>query len=270
MSEKISLKEFREHHPIMKHYRKKVPKIFRSQIFENFFHIYQMIAFLYSLPKDFCLKDVIAWLEAKRWFRMNIQWEDRIPKTGPLIIVANHPHIFVDQFSIGYMVELYRPESKIKIVTDNIPEWLGEIYPYSHNVGKTQKEKEVFRQEIDSFLKEWGTLIILPGGKLNYRHWLTGVRVEGKWRSWALHFAKNNNTPILPVYVSSKTTFVYNFLSNFLPRSYMQNLNFRQALKKEMYIGLTVGEAFSSWVSLTPDTLREKVYELWDDIYIIK
>ncbi|MCH8518936.1 1-acyl-sn-glycerol-3-phosphate acyltransferase, partial [Candidatus Gracilibacteria bacterium] len=259
-----------EHHPIIRHYRRKVPRIFRSQLFENFFHIHQILALLYSLPQNYTLRDVVKGLEAKRGFRLKIQSQEKIPSSGPLIVVANHPHIFVDQFSLGCMIEIYRPGSQIKIVTDNIPEGFDDIYPYSEKVGKTLEEKRIFRENIDTFLQAHGTLIILPGGKLNYRHWLTGMRVEGRWRSGALHFAKNNNTPILPVYISSKTTFIYNFLSNFLPRSYMQNFNFRQALKKEMYIGLTVGDPIYYSEELTPDILREKVYELGDDVFTIK
>ena len=66
MSEKISFENFRENHPIMKHYQEKVPRIFRFKLFENFFHIHQILALLYSLPKKFYLQDVIRALEVKR------------------------------------------------------------------------------------------------------------------------------------------------------------------------------------------------------------
>jgi hypothetical protein len=138
------------------------------------------------------------------------------------------------------MLEKIRPQSKIRIITDNIPAGFENIYPFSQRVGKTPEEKTQFRESINTLLKNNGTLIVFPSGKLTYRNWLTGVCVEDRWRTGAIHFAIHNKSPIIPVYISSKTTFVYNLFSNFCSRSYMQNLNFRQALKKEMYIGLTV------------------------------
>ena len=60
-------------------------------------------------------------LEVKRGFRLKMQFQEKIPKTGALVVVANHPHILVDQFSLGAMLEKVRPESKIRIITDNIP-----------------------------------------------------------------------------------------------------------------------------------------------------
>ncbi len=267
---KIPLKQYIEEHPITSHYNKKVPKILRGKMTDNFFHISQMIAFLYGLPKKFTFTDIMRSLEVQRWFRMSSQWIENIPKSWPLVIVANHPHILVDQFAIGSLLESIRPQSEIKIITDNTPEGFEDIYPYSERVGKTPEAKQVFRDNINSLLKNNGTVIIFPSGKLTYRHFFTGEIIEDRWRSGALHFARYAQAPILPIFISSKTTAIYNLCSNFFSRQTMQWLNFRQALKKEMYIGLSVWEALIPSDNISPEDLRDIVYELWNENYILK
>ena len=230
-----------------------------------------MIAFLYSLPQNFGFWDIMKALEVKRGFRLKMQFQEKIPTSWALVVVANHPHILVDQFPLGSMLEKVRPESKIRIITDNIPAWFEDIYPFSERVGKTPEEKSQFRENINTLLQNNGTLIVFPSWKLSYRHWITGITVEARWRTGAIHFAKHNHCPILPVYISSKTTFIYNLFSNFCSRSYMQHLNFRQALKREMYIWLTVwNPIFPIDSRITGEFLRDSVYELWDESYILR
>lgn len=93
--------------------------------------------------------------------------------------------------------------------------------------------------------------------------------MESRWRSGAIHFAKYANAPILPIHVTAKTSLIYNFCSNFFSRAVMQNLNFRQALKKEMYIGLTVWDPITSLENISPEDLRDVVYKLGDETCII-
>lgn len=265
-----SLISYTRDHPIMHHYRERVPSFLRFQVVDNFFHVSHMIAFLYSLPENFHFTDIMKSLEVKRGFRLKMQFQEKIPSSWPLIVVANHPHILVDQFSLWSLLELARPKSEIRVITDNVPDGFDSIYPFSEKVGKTPEEKSQFRKNINTLLQNNGTLIVFPSGKLTYRNWITGMTIEDRWRTGAIHFAQYNGCPILPVYISSKTTFIYNLFSNFCSRAYMQNLNFRQALKKEMYIGLTVwNPIFSVDSNITGESLRDSVYELWDESYIL-
>jgi len=108
-------------HPIMKHYKNKAPRVFQSKLVELFFHIPQMIAFLRSLPENYTFTDIMKALEVKRGFRLKTMNTQAVPREGPLVIVANHPHILVDQLSIGAMIEPLRPHSEIRVITDNAP-----------------------------------------------------------------------------------------------------------------------------------------------------
>ena len=260
----------KDEHPIMQHYNSKVPWIFQWKLLELFLHVRQMIAFMGSLPENHSFTDIMKALEVKRGFRLKTIYSEKIPKEGPLVIVANHPHILVDQLSIGAMIEPLRPHSEIRIITDNAPKWLENIYPFSEKVWKTPKEKAIFRKRINTLLKNNGTLIVFPGATLTYRHWLNGYTREYRWRSGAIHFAKYANAPIIPIHVTAKTSMIYNFCSNFFSREIMQNLNFRQALKKEMYIGLTVWDPIHPTAEISPEYLRDIVYWLGDEGYALK
>jgi hypothetical protein len=209
-------------------------------------------------------------LEVQRGFRLKMQFEQKVPLTWPLIVVANHPHILVDQFAIGCLIEKIRPTSTIKIITDNTPECFESIYPFSERVWKTPETKKRFRKNINHLLDNNGIIIIFPSWKLTYRQVLLGEIIEDRWRSWALHFAKYCNAPILPIHVSSKTSTIYNICSNFFSRPIMQTLNFRQALKKEMYIGLSVWDPIYDIENVSPENLRDIVYNLWNERYILR
>jgi hypothetical protein len=256
-------------HPISTHYEKKVPKLFQSRLLALFFHVPQMIAFLDSLPDHYSFWDIMKALEVKRWFRLTSIYKDNIPSQWPLIIVANHPHILVDQLSIWALIESVRPHSKIVTITDNAPEDLECIYPFSIQVGKTPQEKKIFRENINTLLENNGTLIVFPGAKLTHRRWLDWSVREWRWRSWALHFSRHNAAPVLPIHVTSKTSMMYNFFSNMFPRHVMQTLNFRQALKKEMYIWLTVWKLLQPEDLPSPDELRDLVYKIGNQAYIL-
>jgi hypothetical protein len=167
------------------------------------------------------------------------------------------------------MLENIRPHSKIQIITDNAPKDLECIYPFSIQIWKTPQEKKIFRENVNTLLKNNGTLIVFPWAKLTHRRWFDGSVKEWKWRSWAIHFSKYNDAPIIPIHVTAKTSMIYNFFSNFFSRTIMQSLNFRQSLKKEMYIWLSVWNIIPCKQETTPEMLRDIVYTLWNQAYIL-
>ena len=165
---------------------------------------------------------------------------DKIPKTGRLLIVLNHPTT-LDGLSL--IKHLSTVRSDIKVVVSELFETTGAMNAYTIPVdisgaGISKSSLKALR----SHLQNEGVLIIFPGGKPSRIY--DGKIQDAEWSSSFLKIASKYSTPILPVYIDGKMSRWFYFCSKvFLPLSML--LVFREIFNlrdksETFYFGETI------------------------------
>jgi putative hemolysin len=127
---------------------------------------------------------------------------DRIPATGPLVVVANHPHGLVDGMILCEMVARRRPDFKIltRSLLTGIPE-IAEFMipvPFPHEDNARELGLQM-REHTMATLKAGGAVILFPAGKVAMSEGWWGPAIEGEWNVFTHKIVRSSGATILPV-----------------------------------------------------------------------
>ena len=164
---------------------------------------------------------------------------ERIPHTGKLVIIANHPIGSLDALALIKLVREIRDD--IKVVANQMLMSLEQLHdillPVDNMNGGTKRENLV---RISHHLRNEGVVIIFPAGEVS-RLRPQGVR-DTKWRSGFLKLANANHSPILPVYIDAKNSALFYGVSMVFKPAATALLVKEMWHQKEKSVSIKVGE----------------------------
>lgn len=131
---------------------------------------------------------------------------DRIKSEGRVVIVANHPLGGLDGLALIKLISEVRPDVKI-VVNDflsNLTNLNSVFLPFDITFSRPQKNNFI---KIKEALQNESAVIFFPAGKVS-RFRLSGIK-DDTWHKGFLHFARQTNSPILPVHISGKNSFFF-------------------------------------------------------------
>ncbi|USD20657.1 lysophospholipid acyltransferase family protein [Microbulbifer variabilis] len=200
-------------------------------------------------------------------YELNPSELERVPVTGPLIIVANHPLGSLDGLALIDMVARVRKD--VRAIASHLLWNIHPLRPYFLPVdnfnGRTRRADV---QGIYDYLGQGGAVIIFPAGEVS-RLSPQGVR-DGRWNPGFVRFAEKANAPILPVQVLGRNSWWFyglSMLNKPLSTLWLIREMFKQASRGiDIRIGRPLeAEHFRSW-PLTPRAQaalwRKHVYKL--------
>jgi putative hemolysin len=126
----------------------------------------------------------------------------RIPRTGPLVVAANHPHGLVDGMIMAEMVNRVRPD--FKILTRSLLTGIPEVeqfmipVPFPHEAN-AREESLKMRDETIRHLKAGGAIILFPAGKVAMSEGWWGPAVEAEWNVFTHKIVRSTGATILPI-----------------------------------------------------------------------
>ena len=136
-------------------------------------------------------------------YDVNLAELERIPTSGPLVIVSNHPLGSLDGLALIDMVARVRKD--VKAVASqllwNIEPLRTYLLPVDNFNGRTRREDV---EGIYGHLRAGGVIIVFPAGEVS-RLTPQGVR-DGRWNPGFIRFADKTNAPILPVQVRGRNS----------------------------------------------------------------
>lgn len=149
--------------------------------------------------------------------RMNVVVNniERIPATGRVVVIANHPTGLADGAAVWQALMRVRRDvmffanaDAVRIVrgfSDTIipVEWVQE----KRSPAKT---RETLRLAGDAFAQE-KCIVVFPSGKL--AKMVDGKLAEQEWFTTAVGLARKRKSPIVPLHVSAKNSSLYYLLS---------------------------------------------------------
>jgi putative hemolysin len=183
---------------------------------------------------------------------------ERIPATGRVVIIANHPIGSLDGLALLKLVSDIRPD--VKVVANQLLMALQPLHnlllPVNNMQGGTERRA---LDNIQQHLAQEGALILFPSGEVS-RLRPEGIR-DGKWHSGFLRLATNAKAPILPVYIDGRNSALFygaSMLYKPLATMLLVQEMFKQQRKKlDMRIGeLIPYEAFANLAMETPAKVK--------------
>jgi 1-acyl-sn-glycerol-3-phosphate acyltransferase len=133
---------------------------------------------------------------------------ENVPAIGKVIIIANHPLGALDSLTLIQMVCSVRTDKKVKIVANKMLSSIPQLKEFLISVDNMNEKlsKNSLRQ-IDAALQAEEAVIFFPSGEVS-RAGFFGLK-EGNWKGGFVKFAKRNATPILPVFIKARNSWLF-------------------------------------------------------------
>lgn len=170
-----------------------------------------------------------------------------IPKTGPLVVVSNHPHGLVDGVIMAELVNRVRPDFKIltRSLLTGIPEVAEFMIPVPFPHEENARELGLqMRIETMQHLKNGGAIILFPAGKVAMSETFFGPAIESEWNVFTHKMVQRSGATILPMHFTgqnSRAFLIANKLSDTLRQGLLLH-EIKRALNKPQrpYIGAPI------------------------------
>ena len=126
----------------------------------------------------------------------------RIPATGPVVVVANHPSGLVDGMVMAEMVT--RVRSDFRILTRSLLTGIPEVeefmipVPFPHEDNARELSLKM-RDDTMAHLKSGGLIIIFPAGKVAMSEGWWGPAIEAEWNVFTHKIVKSTGATIVPM-----------------------------------------------------------------------
>ncbi|WP_076529542.1 lysophospholipid acyltransferase family protein [Gemmobacter megaterium] len=136
----------------------------------------------------------------------------RIPATGPLVVVANHPHGLVDGMVLAWLVGQVRQDYKIltRSLLTGIPEiaefMLPVPFPHEENA---REESLAMRAECMRVLRAGGCIVLFPAGRVAHSDTWMGPAVEAEWNPFTAKMVMRSGASVLPIHFPGQNTRAY-------------------------------------------------------------
>ncbi|MDG1935120.1 MAG: lysophospholipid acyltransferase family protein [Paracoccaceae bacterium] len=150
----------------------------------------------------------------------------RIPRKGPLIITANHPHGLIDGMILGELIGNVRTD--YKILTRSLLTGIAEIdefmipVPFPHEENALEKNLWMRKQAMDH-LKHDGVVVIFPSGSVASSETMFGSVVEKEWNPFTSKMIQRSKAQVLPIFFPGSNSRWYQ-IANQLSETLRQGL----------------------------------------------
>ncbi len=144
-----------------------------------------------------------------------------IPKTGPVVVVANHPFGLLEGAILGSMLPRVRPDVKImaNYLLAGLPEVEGHcifVDPFK-GPGSAAINSRALRRTI-SWLKSGGMVVIFPAGEVSHWKLNSGEVADPEWSDTASRLVRMTGSSVVPVFFKGSNSIPCHLLGMFHPR----------------------------------------------------
>ena len=180
-----------------------------------------------------------------------------IPKTGPLVVVANHPFGVLDGIVVCWLVSLARESDDFKILTNAALDGIPEARPYLLPVDFSETKEALaanlqMRKDAMSLIKHGGCVIVFPSGGVATAptpfHKTVG---EDEWKPFTSNLITRSEAFVTPIFFSGQNSRLFQIASH-LSIEFRLALIFREVKRKmgkDLFV--EIGE------TLTRDDLKD-------------
>ena len=145
----------------------------------------------------------------------------RIPKTGPVVVVANHPFGVLDGAILASLLAQVRPDVKVmaNYLLDDVPElqrYCIFVDPFGsdHSIDANRRPLK----EALTWLRQGGMLAVFPAGEVSHWQFATAQVVDPVWNETAARLIRRTGASALPVYFCGQNSLAFQIFGMIHPR----------------------------------------------------
>jgi len=145
----------------------------------------------------------------------------RVPKTGPLVVVANHPYGGVEAAALASLLLSVRHDVKFLAnhLLARVPELIGLILPVDpfHSRHAARSNLAPIKKAIQ-WVRCGGVLAIFPAGEVAHYQLSKGQVTDPIWQTSIGHLIRTLQAPVLPVFFSGRNSLAFQTVGLLHPR----------------------------------------------------
>nr|WP_156169239.1 lysophospholipid acyltransferase family protein [Wenxinia marina] len=145
----------------------------------------------------------------------------RIPREGPVVLVANHPHGLVDGMILAALIGHVRDD--YRILTRSILTGIDEVaasymiaVPFPHEPDAQRRMIEMRRAAMDH-LARGGLVALFPSGAVAASHTAFGPAIEGEWSLFTAKMIRNSGASVVPCHFPGSNSRWYHVANRLSP-----------------------------------------------------
>jgi len=146
---------------------------------------------------------------------------DNIPATGPVVLVANHPHGLVDGMILADLIG--RVRNDYRILTRSLLTGIDESaasymipVPFTHEPDAQKKMLEMRRAAM-AHLAGGGLIALFPSGVVAVSETMFGPAVEHEWNVFTAKMIRTSGARVVPLYFSGTNSRWYHIANRISP-----------------------------------------------------
>lgn len=146
---------------------------------------------------------------------------DLIPKEGPVIVVANHPHGMVDGMIFADLIGRVRSDYRIltRSLLTSIDEVAGSYMipvPFPHDPDAQRKGVEM-RAKAMAHLKDGGVVALFPSGVVAASESWWGPAIEAEWNVFTAKMIRRSGAQVVPMKFPGQNSRAYQIANQISP-----------------------------------------------------
>jgi len=189
---------------------------------------------------------------------------ERIPKTGQVVVVANHPYGGLEGMILASLLMTARSDVKMmaNFLLERIPD-LKDFFIFVDPFGGTESARANIKPLKDTmaWLRGGGMLGVFPAGEVSHVDVRKGGIVDPPWSSTIGRIIQKTGSPVLPVYFVGSNSVMFQLLGMVHPRLRTALLPHEFVNKIDKTIHVRVGNLIpnKNFSGMSDDALMEYI-----------
>lgn len=141
-----------------------------------------------------------------------------IPKTGPVIVVANHPFGVIDGIVINYLVSCIRED--YKVLTNSVLSLTPEVEPYLIKINFDQtrqaiKDNLAARKQALEILNNGGCIVAFPAGRvMTTQNMFSKQAYDADWQPFVGKLIQASRATVVPMFFEGQNSRLFQAMSH--------------------------------------------------------
>lgn len=196
---------------------------------------------------------------------------DYIPRSGPFVVVANHPHGALDGLILIDIIARVRPDVKFlgNFLLTKIEELNEMFLPVDPFDAKNSRNISGVRRAIEH-LESGAPLVVFPAGEVStYQKGFR--RMEDKpWSKSMMKFISKADVPIVPIYINGSNSLIFHLVGKIHPVLRTVRLPRELTNKKGRSVSVVIASALTTRRQHEFENLEQLTSFLRANVYVMK
>ncbi len=189
----------------------------RALAFERLANIHRQLGATAASPAEFAAR-ALQYVQVR--FEFDESHLERIPRTGPAVVVANHPYGGLEGLYLIAQLQRYRHDARFVAneLLARIPEIREVLLPVDAFGGpRAAKKNATALRRALRHVRDGGLLVLFPAGAVSHLHLSAGRICDPPWQPTAAGFLRRCECPIVPVYFGGGNSAIFQVLGMLHP-----------------------------------------------------